>query len=342
MVSHLGEARPVPPDAARRVEEPAARRHAEPFQDPLEVVRLRFAGGPRVLVDREEDLRVAEEERFGPVTLAHRLTMFVGLFGRVARSLGIARTRLQEGLHDPFGILIANPRGQLPDLARRVDLVVRLLRDSIAGRVLRHDHQDDFRGVLLQEPGEPFDGRGLEGREGFDDEEDRSTPRDDGGVVSRNAAALVLDAETQGTVLVLDTLSPHLPAYVGLELRLACVAHAGGHRRAPFMASMTARPKADVRTSLAPGSCRARSYVSVFERTTDFTALRRRAPASRHPRYSSIITPAKISPVGFTLSIPAYFGALPWIGSKTAWASPMLPPGATPSPPIWAAAASLR
>ena len=130
----------MPPDAARCVEDSAARRHAEPFQDPLEVFRLRFAGGPRVLMDREEDLRVAQKERLGPVALAHRLTMFVGLFGGVARSLGIARTRLREGPHDPIGILIADPRGQLPDLARRVDFVVRLLRHSVAGHILRHDH----------------------------------------------------------------------------------------------------------------------------------------------------------------------------------------------------------
>ena len=259
MVSHLGEARPVPPDAARRVEDSAARRHAEPFQDPLEVFRLRFADGPRVLMDREEDLRVTQKERLGPVVLAHRLTMLVGLFGGVARSLGIARPRLQEGRHDPSGILIANPGRQRLDLGGCIDLVVRLLRHSITGGVLRHDDVDDLRGVLFQEPGEPLDRCGLEGREGFDDEEDRSAPRDDGGLVSRNATVLVLDAEAQGPVLVVDTLPPHLRADGGLELRSARVARAGGHRRAPFTASTTAWAKADVRTSLAPGMCRARS-----------------------------------------------------------------------------------
>src|SRR2546428_5356487 len=130
MVSHLREARPVPPDAAWCVKDPAARRDAEPFQDSLELFRLRFAGGPRVLMDREEDLRVAQKEHLGPVALTHRLTMFVGLFGGVAVSLGIARTRLLERPHDPFWILVANPRGQLLDLGRRVDFVVRLLRYS--------------------------------------------------------------------------------------------------------------------------------------------------------------------------------------------------------------------
>ena len=54
------------------------------------------------------------------------------------------------------------------------------------------------------------------------------------------------------------------------------------------------------------------------------------------------MTPAKISAVGFALSVPAYFGAVPWIGSNSAWASPMFAPGATPSPPTCAAAESLR
>src|SRR5207302_384634 len=76
----------------------------------------------------------------------------------------------------------------------------------------------------------------------------------------------------------------------------------------------------------------------VLRRTSSLT----RPAAPCHPRYSTIITPASISAVGFTLSMPAYFGALPWTGSNTAWASPMFPPAATPSPPIWAAAASLR
>src|SRR5205807_1979521 len=72
------------------------------------------------------------------------------------------------------------------------------------------------------------------------------------------------------------------------------------------------------------------------------TASRSRVAASFQPRYSNIITPASISAVGFTLFRPAYFGALPWTGSKTACASPMFPPAATPRPPICAAAASLR
>ena len=37
--------------------------------------------------------------------------------------------------------------------------------------------------------------------------------------------------------------------------------------------------------------------------------------------------------VGFTLFIPVYFGADPCVASKTAYFSPMFPPGAIPKPP---------
>src|SRR5213593_812557 len=129
-------------------------------------------------------------------------------------------------------------------------------------------------------------------------------------------------------------LAVHLPADDRLEVRPARVAGAAGHRPAPSIASMTARAKADVRASLAPGIWRARSYVTTFDRPTDLTADRTRTAASRQPRYSSIITPASITAGGLTLSTAAYFGALPCTGSNSAWASPMFPPAATPSPPI--------
>ena len=44
--------------------------------------------------------------------------------------------------------------------------------------------------------------------------------------------------------------------------------------------------------------------------------------------------PESIIAIGFTLFWPAYFGAEPCVGSKTAASVPMLPPGASPSPPI--------
>src|SRR2546428_13752808 len=97
-------------------------------------------------------------------------------------------------------------------------------------------------------------------------------------------------------------LARRLPAEGRLELRPAGVAGAAGHRPAPPIASTTARAKAEVRTSLAPGMRRARSYVTPFEPTTDLTAERRRPAASRQPRNSSNITPASISALGVTLS----------------------------------------
>src|SRR5437763_544345 len=164
----------------------------------------------------------------------------------------------------------------------------------------------------------------------------------DRGSVLRRGAGRVPNAEPEGPVFVRQSLADHLGAHGRLEFCPKLMLRALGHRGAPWIASTTAWAKTDVLTSFDPGSCRARSYVTSFEATTLRTASRNRTAASCHPRYSSIITPASISAVGFTLSIPAYFGALPWTGSNTAWASPMFPPAATPSPPIWAAAASLR
>src|SRR3989475_11108430 len=135
-------------------------------------------------------------------------------------------------------------------------------------------------------------------------------------------------------MFVWHLLAVHLPAGGRLEFRPAGVAGAAGHRPAPSIASTTARAKAEVRTSLAPGMRRARSYVTTFEPTTDLTAERRRTAASRQPRYSSIIPPGSISAGRFALAIPAYFCALPWTGSDSPLASPRFPPAATPSPPI--------
>ena len=58
--------------------------------------------------------------------------------------------------------------------------------------------------------------------------------------------------------------------------------------------------------------------------------------------YSSIITPERITLPGLILSRFAYLGAVPCVASNTATPSPTLPPGAMPSPPTCAAAASER
>src|SRR2546426_747514 len=256
LVAHLRETGRMPSDAAGGVEDSAIRGNAKPLQDGMEVARLLLARGPRVLVDREEHLRMAEEQVFGPVDSGHWLAMWLALFG----------------------------------------------------------------GVLLPRAASP----------------------DDGGLVFRRAAGGIVCPELEGAMLVRQSLAVHLRADRRLEFRPACMAGTRGHRPAPSIASTIARANTEVRTSLAPGMKRARSYVTTFDPTTVFTADRSRMAASRHPRYSSIITPARISAVGLTLSIPAYFGALPWTGSNSARASPMFPPAATPNPPIWAAAASLR
>ncbi len=62
------------------------------------------------------------------------------------------------------------------------------------------------------------------------------------------------------------------------------------------------------------------------------------APLAVSPIQSSIILAARIVAMGLTLYIPEYFGAEPWVGSKTPYLSPMLPLQAKPRPPTsWAA-----
>src|SRR5439155_12048884 len=92
-----------------------------------------------------------------------------------------------------------------------------------------------------------------------------------------------------------------------------------------------------------------RSYVRVFPvlRTVS-TALSTTAAASRNalsrfrlPSQSSSRWTARTIAIGFTSSLPACFGALPWIGSNIACSSPMFAPAAMPRPPWRTAARSV-
>src|SRR5256885_2401505 len=188
--------------------------------------------------------------------------------------------------------------------------------------------------MLIEEPGESLDRRPRHRGDRFHEEEDRSATGDDRGHVPRGGLCHIAHAEPEGPVLVRESLVDHFSAHGGLEFRPGLMSRTAGHRRAPWIASTTACAKTEVRTSFEPGIWRARSYVTTFEATTLRTASRSRTAASCHPRYSSIITPASISAVGFTLSIPAYFGALPWTGSNTACASPRVPAPTAPRPPL--------
>src|SRR2546426_5696377 len=98
--------------------------------------------------------------------------------------------------------------------------------------------------------------------------------------------------------------------------------------------------KAEVETSVAPGISHARSYVTRRDRIAPPRPRAIAVATSSHPSSSNIMAPDRITLPGFTLSCPAYLGAVPWVASNTAKPSPTLPPGASPSPPTWAAAAS--
>src|SRR4028119_2419370 len=64
--------------------------------------------------------------------------------------------------------------------------------------------------------------------------------------------------------------------------------------------------------------------------------------ASAWPRCISISLAESSVARGFARFWPAYFGADPWTGSKTAISSPMFAPGATPRPPVSPAQRSER
>ena len=105
---------------------------------------------------------------------------------------------------------------------------------------------------------------------------------------------------------------------------------------------MIASPNSDVLRRVAPSICRSRSYVTRFWWIVSPMARSTASAASPQPNQRRSITPDKISEPGFTLSWPAYFGAVPWVASKRAKPSPSLEPGAMPRPPTWAASASER
>jgi len=66
---------------------------------------------------------------------------------------------------------------------------------------------------------------------------------------------------------------------------------------------------------------------------TEATAFSNLSASLLFPMWRKSKTPERIAEVGFTLFFPAYFGALPWTGSKTAYFFPMFAEGAIPKPP---------
>src|SRR3989442_5159830 len=155
---------------------------------------------------------------------------------------------------------------------------------------MRHEDEDDFRRVLLQESREASDGAAPRRTNRLDEEQDRTAARDDGRLIVRRAPAGIVHPEPEGAMFVRQLLALHLEADDRLEVRPARVAGAAGHRPPPSIASMTARAKADVPTSLAPGIWRARSDATTFHPTTDLTASRKPTAASHHPTYASLVT----------------------------------------------------
>src|SRR5699024_2376837 len=82
--------------------------------------------------------------------------------------------------------------------------------------------------------------------------------------------------------------------------------------------SINASPNSEHFTSVAPSIRRAKSYVTTFLDIVFSIAWLTRSAASCHPKCSSINTPESSTDEGFTLSCPAYLGAVPCVASKIA------------------------
>src|SRR5437870_11670049 len=176
--------------------------------------------------------------------------MLLALFGGVAGPPD-ASLRLLERLHDSFRLLLADTRRQPPDAGGPVDFVVGFGRNLVDGRIGRHQDQDDFRGMLLQESGEPSDGVASRGRDRLDEEQDWATSCHDGRLILRRAPRTVVDPEPEGAMFVREPLPVHLKADGGLELRPAPMSATAGPRPAQPPAYTTALPHLEARTSLS-------------------------------------------------------------------------------------------
>src|SRR3989442_6962809 len=267
LVADLRETGRMPSDAAGGVDDSAIGGHAEPFQDRVKVARLLLARGPGVLVDREEHLRMTEEQLFGPVGGGHRLAMWLALFGGVAVPHA-GSLRVLVRLHDSLRVPFAASRRQSAHVRRPLDFVLRLGTDLFERVIGGHEDQHDLRRMLFEEPDEATDPRDPARRDRLHEEQDRTATCDDGGLVFRRAARGVVHPEPKGAMLVRQPLAVHLRADGRLEFRPARMAGAPGHRPAPSIASTIARANAEVRTSLAPGMRRAKTYVTDFAPST--------------------------------------------------------------------------
>src|SRR5688572_17936000 len=90
-------------------------------------------------------------------------------------------------------------------------------------------------------------------------------------------------------------------------------------RQRPYMFSIMTSANWDVFSSVAPSMRRARSYVTRFEAIARSRERMTRSAASVQPMKRSIISPERMTEPGLTLSRFAYFGAVPWVASNTAW-----------------------
>ena len=77
--------------------------------------------------------------------------------------------------------------------------------------------------------------------------------------------------------------------------------------------------KSEQESKVASSISLSKSYVTFLDSIDFVKPLCIKSFASVHPKCSNIIAPERITDPGLTLSLPAYFGAVPWVASKIAW-----------------------
>src|SRR5699024_8557996 len=92
---------------------------------------------------------------------------------------------------------------------------------------------------------------------------------------------------------------------------LAFVGHVDSPSLDQSIFLISSSPNSLVFTSVAPSIIRAKSYVTTLEAIVLSIAFVIRLAASLHSRCSSISTAERMTEDGFTLSMPAYLGAVP-------------------------------
>src|SRR6266540_1651501 len=234
-----------------------------------------------------------------------------------------------DELGDPFFVDELRQRNTA-DRRRRDD------RDHLIAVAPEHEPLN----VLDRRPGLPGDEGPEPGRVEDPSLTEHPLPRESGDVlgdVAHRVERIRVDDDDVRIVAARDLLSHGAADHAGAD-----DGDLPPHTRT---ASFSIRASATSLVPTAVGSSRRgfMSYVTLLPSwITSEIARSRLSAAFCSSRCRSISIPESSWAIGLTLFWPAYFGAEPCVGSKTATSSPWFAPGARPSPPIIPAQRSER